>query len=322
MEVDFGVAWWGGGMKSSGEAFSAADRAQVPWKRASERVRAPSCPDPIVPRGAVGESGCLGMQPQSGDKFRPKEGSEWGPAMRPCQMRWSAIGSRCGPARIEATAKARAVDMPAECRHPDCGGQRAPLECFGNCALPVLASKLPIRPVLKHGPRRLTCVRVNGQGSSEHACRDPKDGELCLSARSQRKLRWRPAAILKCKSFVGRRDCSVEPRQGIKSSKLAIFCKQNWRCGMNQKPDYDAQLHTNLDPTKSVGQLRQQEGGHGGSFVYLVEIDYLVLVYIVLAVAFVIRLARCCRPPARFFLCTLVFRVIKFHRYSSKNIIM
>ncbi|KAL0703024.1 hypothetical protein Bca4012_059146 [Brassica carinata] len=57
---------------SSGEASSATDRAQVPWKGAPERVRAPSCPDPVAPRGAVYESGCLGMQPQSGGKFRPR----------------------------------------------------------------------------------------------------------------------------------------------------------------------------------------------------------------------------------------------------------
>ncbi|CAN6967568.1 unnamed protein product [Brassica rapa subsp. trilocularis] len=48
----------------SGEASSATDRDQVPWKGAPERVRAPSCPDPVAPRGAVYESGCLGMQPQ------------------------------------------------------------------------------------------------------------------------------------------------------------------------------------------------------------------------------------------------------------------
>ncbi|CAA7025195.1 unnamed protein product [Microthlaspi erraticum] len=57
---------------TSGEASSATDRAQVPWKGAPERVRAPSCPDPVAPRGAVYESGCLGMQPQSGGKFRPR----------------------------------------------------------------------------------------------------------------------------------------------------------------------------------------------------------------------------------------------------------
>ncbi|MDB2837507.1 hypothetical protein C4045_11465 [Clostridioides difficile] len=35
-------------------------------------MRAPSCPDPAASRGAVGESGCLGMQPQLGGKFRPR----------------------------------------------------------------------------------------------------------------------------------------------------------------------------------------------------------------------------------------------------------
>ncbi|CAF2098310.1 unnamed protein product [Brassica napus] len=47
----------------SREASSTMDWAQVPWKGAPERVRAPSCPDPVAPRGAVYESGCLGMQP-------------------------------------------------------------------------------------------------------------------------------------------------------------------------------------------------------------------------------------------------------------------
>ncbi|WZY99807.1 hypothetical protein YC2023_072136 [Brassica napus] len=53
----------------SGEASSATYRAQVPCKGAPERVKAPSCPDPVAPRGAVYESGCLGMQPQSGGKL-------------------------------------------------------------------------------------------------------------------------------------------------------------------------------------------------------------------------------------------------------------
>ncbi|KAL1339946.1 hypothetical protein AAHE18_U080200 [Arachis hypogaea] len=32
---------------------------------------------------------------------------------------------------------------------------------------------------------------------------------------------------------------------------------------MNRKSGYGAQLHANLDPTKGVGRLRQQDGGHG-----------------------------------------------------------
>lgn len=34
--------------------------------------------------------------------------------------------------------------------------------CFGICVLLASACGHPIRPVLKHGPRSLTCVRVNG----------------------------------------------------------------------------------------------------------------------------------------------------------------
>ncbi|CAN6998686.1 unnamed protein product [Brassica rapa subsp. trilocularis] len=49
---------------------------------------------------------------------------------------------------------------------------------------------------------------------------------------------------------VGRGGCFVEPSHGIESSKWAIFGKQNWRCGMNRKPGYSAQLHANLEPTK------------------------------------------------------------------------
>ncbi|KAI3481359.1 hypothetical protein L1887_56357 [Cichorium endivia] len=33
--------------------------------------------------------------------------------------------------------------------------------------------------------------------------------------------------------------------------------------GMNRKPGYGAKLRANLEPTKGVGRLRQQDGGHG-----------------------------------------------------------
>ena len=51
---------------------SVTDRTQVPWKGAPERVRAPSCSDPVAPRGLVDESGCLRMQPQLGGRSRPR----------------------------------------------------------------------------------------------------------------------------------------------------------------------------------------------------------------------------------------------------------
>ncbi|KAF1856148.1 hypothetical protein Lal_00031668 [Lupinus albus] len=123
-------------------------------------------------------------------------------------------------------AQARAVDMLVETSSSRLWLEaRAVSVCFGTCVLRASACGLPIRPVLKHGPRSLTCVRVSGQ--------------------------------------VGRRGCFVEPRHGIESSKWAIFGKQNWRCGMNRKLGYGAQLRANLDPTKGVGRLRQQDGGHG-----------------------------------------------------------
>ncbi|WZY99976.1 hypothetical protein YC2023_072305 [Brassica napus] len=112
----------------------------------------------------------------------------------------------------------------------------------------------------------------------EHACRDPKDGEICLSGAKPEdilvvarrdtdvQIRHRGCNVLDLFSnfkSVGRGGCFVEPSHGIKSSKWAIFGKQNWRCGMNRKPGYGAQLRANLEPTKGVGRLRQQDGGHG-----------------------------------------------------------
>ncbi|CAN7092716.1 unnamed protein product [Brassica rapa subsp. narinosa] len=101
----------------------------------------------------------------------------------------------------------------------------------------------------------------------EHACQDLKDGELCLSgAKPEENLveaRSNTDVQIVRLTWVGRGGCFVEPSHGIESSKWAIFGKQNWRCGMNQKPGYSAQLHVNLEPTKGVGRLRQQDGGHG-----------------------------------------------------------
>ncbi|KAK7383557.1 hypothetical protein VNO78_29237 [Psophocarpus tetragonolobus] len=65
-------------------------------------------------------------------------------------------------------------------------------------------------------------------------------------------------------NWPGRASGAVSLRiAGARGSKWAIFGKQNWRCGMNRKLGYGAQLRANLDPTKGVGRLRQQDGGHG-----------------------------------------------------------
>lgn len=69
------------------------------------------------------------------------------------------IGSGRGPTRIGRAAK------------PRFSGSVVPSIVVGSvrltasliCALRASACGPPIRPVLKHGPRSLTCVRVNGR---------------------------------------------------------------------------------------------------------------------------------------------------------------
>ncbi|KAK8610615.1 hypothetical protein V6N13_081771 [Hibiscus sabdariffa] len=72
-------------------------------------------------------------------------------------------GSGRGPMRIVVVAQARAFDTPVETSSPrSWNPARAISACFGSSVLQASACGLPIRPVLKHGPRSLTCVRVNG----------------------------------------------------------------------------------------------------------------------------------------------------------------
>ncbi|KAI3680744.1 hypothetical protein L6452_35519 [Arctium lappa] len=166
------------------------------------------------------------------------------------------IDSRRGPVWIGAATKARAVDMPVEMP-----SRRSWLAvcavtlCLRTCVLPASACGHPIWPVLKHGPRSLTRFEC------EHACQDLKYGELCLSGAKPEET------LVEARSntdvqIVEWRGCFVELCHGIESSKWAIFGKQNWRCGMNRKPGYGAKLHANLEPTKGVGRLRQQDDGH------------------------------------------------------------
>ncbi|KAH0462935.1 hypothetical protein IEQ34_007517 [Dendrobium chrysotoxum] len=178
-----------------------------------------------------------------------------------CPVRCSARGvDRCRPPRRQEPERSTPEEAPS--------GRSGNIACADLARLPGLSRARCNGPRAPHSTRLETRTKEpDMRFECEHVCLDPKDGELCLSgAKPEETLvesRNDTDVQIVRLTQVGWLGCLDEPCHRIEGSMWAIFGKQNWKYGMNRKLGYGAQLFANPEPTKGVGRLRQQDGGHG-----------------------------------------------------------
>ncbi|CAN7111077.1 unnamed protein product, partial [Brassica rapa subsp. narinosa] len=123
----------------SGEASSAAGQAQVPWKGAPERAK-------------------CGRETDSKQVPRGKDEKDFEKRVKEC-LKLSG-GKRMGAGDSSRSDAAQSNPVRQSIRAMDqCRLSTRLTACLGICVLRASTCGLPIRPILKHGPRSLTCVR-------------------------------------------------------------------------------------------------------------------------------------------------------------------